>query len=253
LSNGQPHTIAVSVVTGDPTFANNSQRFDTAATLLLFQDAGSAQITGGLLGAPRDSGVHPVSSLSSSNNDQNYDINVASRHNFSAIGYVNTSHGRVTTAVSQSAIFGNHDILTNTATFEQNINLTSNVVSISTRIARNGISNQYRNWSFPLQLDYKFVANQDGSDTQVVTLDQRHPEHNSASPAGGPKTFDSLDYRDRAADTLQFDSGFNVTGHSGQQATQNYLYKDSDGRCYGRTVIAANGAVTAVNDGVGCP
>ncbi|HJU25356.1 MAG TPA: peptide-N4-asparagine amidase, partial [Rhodanobacteraceae bacterium] len=100
LSDGQPHTISVAVVTGDPTFQNNSQRFDTAATLLLFQDAGSSRVTGGLLGPVRDSGVHPVSTLS--NDGDVYDMDVASRHSFNARGYVNTSHGRVTSAVAET-------------------------------------------------------------------------------------------------------------------------------------------------------
>lgn len=254
LDNGQPHTVAVSVVTGDPGFVNNSQRFDTAATLLLFQDSGSTQVNGGFIGTPHDSGVHPKNTLSSSNSDQNYDINVTSVHNFNARGYVNTSHGRVTTAVAESGSFGNHDLLTNNATlFEQNIRLVSSVVSTSTRIGPKGTANQSRNWSFPLNLDYRFVSNSDGSFAQTTTVDQRHFVHHAASPAGGPRHSDSLNYGDQASDTLLFDSNFNVTGTSGQKAAQNYFFKDSFGRCYSRSIDAAAGAVTAVNDGVGCP
>lgn len=252
LSNGQPHTVAVSVVTGDPAFSNNSQYFATAATLLLYQDQGSAQITGGLLGTPHDSGVHPRSTLSSSNDGQNYDANVTSAHTFNARGYVNTSHGLVTTAVSESASFGNRDLLTNSDTFEQNINLVSSVVSTSVRIDSNGTSNQSRNWSFPLRLDYKFVAEPDGSFAQATTVDQHHYVHDADAPAGAPHYAGTLDYRDQASDTLLFDSNFNVTGHSGQQASQSYLYKNSLGQCYSRSIAAATGAVTAVNDGSGC-
>ncbi len=252
LSNGQPHTFSISVTTGDPTFQNNSQRFDTAATLLLFDDAGSSQITGGMLGAVSDTGVHPVSTLS--NNGDVYDMNVTARHNFNARGYVNTSHGRVTTAVAESASFGNHDITTNSSTtYEQSINLASNVVSTSTTIDSSGTSNRSRNWSFPLALDYKFVSNPDGSAYQTTTADQRHDVHDNASPAGKPRYFNSLDYHDQTADTLQFDSSGNLTGTRGQKATQSYLYKDSYARCYSRTVNAAAGAVTAVTDGANCP
>ncbi|HXS73460.1 MAG TPA: peptide-N4-asparagine amidase [Rhodanobacteraceae bacterium] len=253
LDNGQPHTVAVSVVTGDPDFVNNSQRFDTAATLLLYQDAGSVQVTGGFLGAPHDSGVHPVNTLTSSNGGQNYDINVTSVHTFNARGYVNTSHGRVTSLASESAAFGNHDLLTNSATFEQNINLVSSVVSTSTRIDRNGTSNRSRNWSFPLRLDYKFISNPDGSFTQATTVDQLHHDHHAAHAAGALPYSDSLDYHDQAADTLLFDSNFNVTGHNGQRASQSYLYRNSIGQCYSRSIAAADGAVTTVNDGAGCP
>ncbi len=251
LSNGQPHTISVAVVTGDPTFQNNSQRFDTAANLLLFQDAGSARITGGLLGPVRDSGVHPVSTLS--NNGDVYDMNVTSRHSFNARGYVNTSHGRVTTAVAQSASFANHDVTTaSDSLYEQNIAVQTNEVSTSTTIDRTGTRNTSRNWSFPLKLDYKYVVNPDGSASQATTVDQRLDEHDNDKAAHAGKYSDSLDYHDQAADTLVFDPSGSYHP-SGQQATQSYLYKDSYARCYSRTVEAAAGAVTAVEDGAGCP
>ncbi len=252
LSNGQPHTIAISVVTGDPTFQNNSQYFDTAATLLLFQDARSAQVTGGLIGKVHDSGVHPVSTLSTSGDV--YDMNVTSRHNFSARGYVDTSHGRVTTTVAEKADFGNHDVTTDADTqYEQNIALQTNVVSTSTTIGRSGVGRSSRNWSFPLTLDYNYVVNPDGSSSQATTVDQYLSERDNRNPAHMSARFFDLDYHDQAADTLMFDPDGNLTGTSGQQATQSYLYKDSYARCYSRTVDAVAGAVTAVTDGAGCP
>lgn len=251
LSNGQPHTVSVAVVTGDPTFQNNSQRFDTAATLLLFQDPRSAQVTGGLIGSVRDSGVHPVSTLSTSGDV--YDMNVTSRHSFSARGYVDTSHGRVTTAVAERASFGNHDVTTDSDTqYEQNIALQTNVVSTSMTIDRSGVSHNSRNWTFPLTLDYNYVVNPDGSASQATTVDQYLNEQKQGNPAHGAMRFSSLDYHDQAADTLMFDPSGNYHP-SGQQAAQSYLYKDSYDRCYSRTVDAAAGAVTSVDDGAGCP
>jgi hypothetical protein len=252
LSNGQPHTVAVAVVTGDPAFSNNSQYFATAATLLLYRDSGSAQITGGFLGTPSDSGVHPVNTLSASGDGQHYDMNVTAQHNFSARGYVNTSHGRVTTLVSETGSLGNHDLLTNSDTYEQNIDFTSNVTSTSTRTDRSGTSSQRQNWSFPLKLDYTFGSTPDGY-AQTTTVDQRHGNDHSENTAQQPHYSDSLDYQDQAADTLLFDANFNVTGHSGQQASQSYQYQNTSGQCYSRSITAASGAVTAVNDGAGCP
>ena len=253
LSNGQPHTVAVSVVTGDPTFANNSQYFATAATLLLYRDPGSVQITGGLLGTPSDSGIHPVSTLSSSSDGQHYDMNVVAQHSFAARGYVNTSHGRVTTLVSENGSFGNHDLLTNSDTYEQNIDLTSDVTSTSTRTDRSGTSEQRQNWSFPLKLDYTFGSTPDGGYAQTTTVDQRHTSDHSNNLAQQPHYADSLLYGDQASDTLTWDADFNLLGHSGQQASQNYQYENTTGQCYSRSITATAGAVTAVNDGTGCP
>ena len=250
LSNGQPHTISVSVVTGDPAFQNNSQRFDTAATLLLYQDAGSAQITGGLIGAVGDSGVHPDSTLSGSGDV--YDMNVTSSHKFNARGYVNTSHGQVTTVVSESAGFGNHDVTTNGDTvYEQNIAVQTSATSTSTTIGPSGTSTTSRNWSFPLQLDYKFALNPDGTSYQATTVDQRFTLQSNGAGADG--RYASSRYQtDNATDTLNFDSSGNFTGPVGQQSSQTYRFNDSTGACYSRTVDAAAGAVTQVKDGIAC-
>jgi len=250
LSNGQPHTISVSVATGDPAFQNNSQRFDTAATLLLYQDAGSAQITGGLIGAVGDSGVHPDSTLSGSGDV--YDMNVTSSHKFNARGYVNTSHGQVTTVVAESASFGNHDVTTNGDTvYEQNIAVQTSATSTSTTIGPSGTSTTSRNWSFPLQLDYKFALNPDGTSYQATTVDQRFTLQSNGAGADG--RYASSRYQtDNATDTLNFDSSGNFTGPVGQQSSQTYRFNDSTGACYSRTVDAAAGAVTQVKDGIAC-
>ena len=250
LSNGQPHTISVSVATGDPAFQNNSQRFDTAATLLLYQDAGSAQITGGLIGAVGDSGVHPDSTLSGSGDV--YDMNVTSSHKFNARGYVNTSHGQVTTVVAESASFGNHDVTTNGDTvYEQNIAVQTSATSTSTTIGPSGTSTTSRNWSFPLQLDYKFALNPDGTSYQATTVDQRFTLQSNEAGADG--RYASSRYQtDNATDTLNFDSSGNFTGPVGQQSSQTYRFNDSTGACYSRTVDAAAGAVTQVKDGIAC-
>ena len=250
LSNGQPHTISISVVTGDPAFQNNSQRFDTAATLLLYRDAGSAQITGGLIGAVGDSGVHPDSTLSSSGDV--YDMNVTSSHKFNARGYVNTSHGQVTTVVAESASFGNHDVTTNGDTvYEQNIAVQTSATSTSTTIGPSGTSTTSRNWSFPLQLDYKFAYNPDGTSYQATTVDQRFTLQSNEAGAGG--RYASNRYQtDNAADTLNFDASGNFTGPVGQQSSQTYRSNDSTGACYSRTVAAVAGAVTQVKDGAAC-
>jgi len=250
LSNGQPHTISISVETGDPAFQNNSQRFDTAATLLLYRDAGSAQITGGLIGAVGDSGVHPDSTLSSSGDV--YDMNVTSSHKFNARGYVNTSHGQVTTVVAESASFGNHDVTTNGDTvYEQNIAVQTSATSTSTTIGSSGTSTTSRNWSFPLQLDYKFAYNPDGTSYQATTVDQRFTLQSNEAGASG--RYASNRYQtDNAADTLNFDASGNFTGPVGQQSSQTYRFNDSTGACYSRTVAAVAGAVTQVKDGTAC-
>ncbi|MBS0432070.1 MAG: peptide-N(4)-(N-acetyl-beta-glucosaminyl)asparagine amidase [Proteobacteria bacterium] len=252
LDDGNPHTIAVSVVTGDPAFQNNGQYFSTSATLRLFQDARSSVVTGGLIGPVQDSGVHPVSKAG--NKGSVYDMNVASGHDFAARGYVDTSHGRVATAVSEKGNFNNHDVAIDSSTkYAQNITVQSGVVTTTTRNGRLGSSRVAGQWYFPLKLSYTYALNPDGSSYQLTTVDQNLQTRNLPNAIGVPQY---LGYQDSATDTLQFDASGNFTGNTGQSAQQSYLYKDSQrstSRCYNRTVQAAGNAVTAVIDGAHCP
>ena len=254
LDNGQPHTVAVGIINNDPTFSNSSQYFATAANLLLYLDNGSTHVTGALIGTPSDSGVNPVTTITTSNGGNTVTMLTTARHTFSARGYVVTSHGRVSTSVSESGGFSNHDVVTNTNTlYDQDINLASSVNTAVTRVDSHGVGTIRRNWSFPLNLNIALPFNADGSFAQATTVSQQHTRSENDSPAGGPVYSDNLNYTDNAADTLQFDSSGNLTGKTGQQAQQSYFYKDSYGRCYSRTVNAVTGAVAAVTDGTGCP
>ncbi|HET9819152.1 MAG TPA: peptide-N4-asparagine amidase, partial [Rhodanobacteraceae bacterium] len=100
LDNGQPHTVSVSVVTGDPAFQNNSQRFDTAATLLLYQDTHVTRLTGALV-QDTDSGVHPVQQNVANPDGIHYTFEVSSHHSLVTRGYLDTPHGRAFSNVVQ--------------------------------------------------------------------------------------------------------------------------------------------------------
>lgn len=246
LNDGQPHTFAISVVTGDPGFQNNSQYFATTANLRLFQDQGSAQVTGGLIGPVSDSGVHPGSQYS--NMGSKYVMNAASTHDFTARGYVNTSQGKITTTVAEDARFNNHDVVINSNTeFAQSVSLHSNTTATTTTSTRQGTTTSTTQQSFPMQLSYKYVVNPDGSASQVTTVDQ-HLQGTNIPVAIGVAKY--LDYHGNETDTLNFDAQGNFTGNSGQQATQSYVFKSL--RCYSREVDAAAGAVTGVTDGAEC-
>ena len=255
LSNGQAHTIAVGTVTGDPGFVNNSQYFNTAATLLIYQDHGSAQVSGGLIGTPQDSGVHPSDTYTTSSNSQDYNITLSSKHQFSARGYVNTSHGRVLSEVNESASFENKTLLNETSTLSlENNQVSSEVTSTSTLAGGEGVGGSYQSWSFPVTASSQFVTNSDGTYTLTTTIDQDHKVFAAGSPAGHGFGFDAqnLDYSDHSTDVVNYTSGFAYISNSGQASTQHYFFEDSQGQCYSRTVASASGAVTAVDDGKGC-
>ena len=47
-------------------------------------------------------------------------------------------------------------------------------------------------------------------------------------------------------------NGFELGQNSNQSSKQTYIYKDTFGRCYSRTLTAAGNVLTAVENGQGC-
>jgi hypothetical protein len=252
LDDGQPHTVSVSVVTGDPAFQNNSQRFDTAATLLLYQDKGVWQLTGALT-QDVDSGVHPVQQNTVDPDGIHYTFDVSSHHSLVTRGYLDTSHGRVTSNVVQDVRFSNHQtVISSDTRYEQAIVQTSTALQRSYgRPYDGGPANATTNWSFPLTMDINVQVASDGSETQATTVAQNFSLQYSKAGPGGHYSF-SRQQTDNTTDTLNFDPEGNFTGPTGQQATQSYTFKASNGACYSRTVQAVAGAVTSVKDGSAC-
>ncbi|MGH8151768.1 MAG: peptide-N4-asparagine amidase, partial [Rhodanobacteraceae bacterium] len=98
LDNGQPHTVSIAVVTGDPAFENSSQYFSTAATLLFYEDHAAAQLTGALT-QDVDSGVHPIQNNVANPDGIHFAFTVTSHHSLVTRGYLDTPQGRVSSNV----------------------------------------------------------------------------------------------------------------------------------------------------------
>lgn len=251
LDNGQPHTIAVSVVTGDPSFQNNSQRFDTAATLLLYQDHRATQLTGALT-QDLDSGVHPVQTNTVNPDGVHYAFAVTSHHSLVTRGYLDTPNGRMVSNVVQDVRFSNSQQLVNSDTqYEQDIRQTSTAFQHSYGSPFDGPADAGTNWSFPLAMDIDVQFPSDGSLSQATTVAQNYSRQYSEVGPGGHYA-SSRNQSDNAADTLNFDSSGNFTGPAGQRASQGYAFTASDGSCYSRTIAAVAGAVAQVKDGAAC-
>ena len=123
LSNGQQHTVGVTVF-------NAFEYFSTVATLLVYEDHGSPQLTGAVtedtLANPNPTVVNNVTFDSSGNGGGS--AIVTSAQNFTIAGYVNTSHGRVSTKIDGNVNFSTAQTVTSTATtFGQSVVQTSTV------------------------------------------------------------------------------------------------------------------------------
>lgn len=251
LDDGQPHQVSVSVF-------NANSGFSTTATLLLFQDHGSNVVTGELTGntlspAPNPSVIENLTTDGSGNITGT--VTVTSTRQFTVQGFVRTSHGRVNTSVLQDINFSNAQTfnVTNSA-FIQNIVQRTNISSQTIRRRGDGddeVSSQTFHW--PLNLDFSFVVNPDGSGgSQTTKINQQFVSLQTGRGQDGQDSFSLVSNTVTPSDTLLFDSNFNITGSTGQQSTQKFFSHDSALGCFSRTITAASGVLTSITDGKGC-
>ncbi|MEW2119438.1 peptide-N4-asparagine amidase [Streptomyces sp. NPDC005474] len=97
LNDGSPHDVEVSVV-GVP---EGQAGWSTPVNVLVWQDAERAQVTGGLtthrVSAPVNSSTYTPGSAG-----EQHRLDTRGAHRLTVAGYVDTSHGRVTTTVSRA-------------------------------------------------------------------------------------------------------------------------------------------------------
>ncbi|RUL75439.1 peptide-N(4)-(N-acetyl-beta-glucosaminyl)asparagine amidase [Dyella choica] len=252
LSNGSPHTVAVSV-------QGANSYFSATASLLVYQDQGAKQVSGALL---RNTlvGQSPTPTIGSTlQQDSSGNVNGAvttnlSRH-FVIEGYVDTSHGRVTTTVDQTVGFADTQSFAITATdYHQITDQLTSVEGVSrSRIGR-FLSGEFKaRFRYPLHVDSDQVTESNGDYSILTKIKQGYDQHTGLSLGGFPLYSADVHNHVAGSDTLVLNSSFHILSHSGQQATQDFAFHDSLGSCYRGSVSSANNLVTAYRIGQDCP
>ena len=244
LSNGQPHTVSVSVY-------NANGYFSATATLLLYLDHGSRQVTGELkaddIGAPTPK---VVENLTNNNGNVGGSVITTSKRSFHVAGSINTSHGRVYSEVDQTITFSNHQNFTiNNTTYIQNISQNTNVSSNSASVEHGQTHSQRTQTSYPLTVDINFSTKPDGTSAQATKIEQALNKYSVYSLNGVPIYWSSFSDKVLPLDTLLFDASGNLTGKTGQSSSQQYQFSDSKGACYNQTIKANSGTLTSVTGG----
>jgi hypothetical protein len=245
VSDGQPHTVALSVYNAD-------SYFSATASLLVYTDHGSLQTTGDVILNTLSNGPNPnvVENLKTLNGNVTGTVSVTSNRQYQLSGYVDTSHGRVTTAVNQTMNFSNsQDFLITATRFTQNITQSTTANAI-TKTTNNGVtSTASQDFLFPLNLGITELFNADGSGTLTTTVHQTLQSNFATNGTGDNRHLTtSLFNNQNTTDVLAFDSSGNITGNSGQQSSQTYQFSDSRGHCYGVVLFAANNALTGAKN-----
>jgi hypothetical protein len=250
LSDGEPHTIELGVF-------NTKNHFATTANLLLYLDGGSDQVSGEVTTNTLDAAPTPqVEVTDASDTDLiKKQVSVTSMRTFEIAGFVQTSHGRITTDVQQTIAFSNVQqfaIGRDGKLYHQD--LTQSTAIDSTTTLNPGfyqhVLHEQTNW--PLTVSYSFDETSQGW-SQVTAIDQGLQRATDVGVDGYVPHVATLDQRMLTGDTLLFDFDFNAIGRTAQGSTQTFVYQDPFGTCYDRSITTADGVLTATTDGASCP
>ena len=242
LDDGNPHTIAVSVFNDDNYFAAN-------AALLVYEDHGSSQVTGALVRngtamSPAQTVVERVKF--DKNGNAKGTIKVTATHPVSLEGYVITSHGRVTTDVTQSISFSNAQKINVTSSqFAQNIVQTTSIASNTRTSSRGRTLDTQSQWNFPLNLKYNYVSS-GATATQTVDLLQTKSGNGLDQTKKRASNWSLLDTVS-SSDILHFTGG-GFTPSNGK-SRQQYKSLNVDGSCYKKTIKSRNYVLTGSTTG----
>ena len=247
LSNGQQHTVSLSVF-------NANNYFSATASLLLYLDASTTQVTGAVtkntLAAPTPAvtenlNVQPTSTTGT--------VDVSSKRSFEISGYVNTAKGPVTTRVRQTVNFSNNQYFNiSGSAYVQNISQTTQVMA-ETKTSGGGVPTKFTNQSydFPLTVDISLAFLANGNINQTTTADQLYQATASTVQTGKVMYSSSVSNAAQHTDTLELDSSFNLIGNMGQTGAQQYNSVDSTGATYSCSLTAAANVLTALSPGCG--
>jgi hypothetical protein len=245
LSNGQQHTVSLSVYNAD-------SYFSATASLLLYLDADSTQVTGAVT---QDTLAGPSPVVTENLNVQPTFIRgkvaVSSKRNFVISGYANTSRGKVTTKVAQSVNFSNTQNFNITGNqYVQDISVVSGLSSTTTTSGGGAATTvTTQSFDFPLTMDINEVVLANGNINQTTKATQNYQLSVKTVQKNNVTFSSSLENSGQHIDTLELDSSFNLLGNTGQSSSQQYNYFDSTNTSYVCDLAAVANVLTYFSPG----
>jgi hypothetical protein len=226
---------------------------------LIYQDPHAKQVTGQIVrntlaNQPPTPTIGSTLNQDSSGNVTGAITTDLSRH-FIVEGYVNTSAGRIDTTVNQTVSFADTQTFNITSSFYGQISQQLTKVDGVSRSTVDGfLSGEFdSHYRYPLNVNVGETFDPSGNISIVTTVKQGY-DQKTALGLGGLQLYSAEVHNHvNAGDTLQVNSSFEITGHSGQYNTQDFTFQDSLGGCYSRSVGVTNDTVSAYSNGKGCP
>ncbi|HEX4546199.1 MAG TPA: peptide-N4-asparagine amidase [Candidatus Acidoferrum sp.] len=241
LSNGQAHTIAVSIF-------NANQYFRATGVLLTFLDHGSQQITGAVTENSLSPAPTPVVTehlTTDASGVISGTVGVTSSRSFEISGFVNTAHGRVETEVKQIVDFSNQQQFTvSPVVYVQNITESTELHSKTTTRLDGFQFVRKDHFAFPLIVDFSENFASDGSFNQHTSIQQEFSRRTEGFDPRFSNSFSNVQNKVQTTDNLLFNASGGLTGHTGQASSEDYHSFDH-GRDYRCSIASATGILTS--------
>jgi peptide N-acetyl-beta-D-glucosaminyl asparaginase amidase A len=248
LSDGQPHTVALSVF-------NANSYFAAAATLLLYTDPGTHKVVGAVVRneLAAEPSPHVTNNITvGPNGDANGSVVVASERQYEITGYVKTSHGIVETTVRQALSFKNAQTFTiGATTYIQDLSQSTTVNAKTITRGILSVTEDDRKLSYPLTIHFGQTTHPDGSLSVTTIAKQQYLVEDVRRFDGLTVSGNETSNDVSSEDVLRFDSAGVRTGNTGA-SSQNYFTNDSRGGCYSRILTSVNNVLTGYEDGGRC-
>jgi len=233
LSDGQSHTVALSVFNDDFYFA-------TTASLLLYLDPKSSEVSGAVTQNTLQSPSPSVTENLQGTSTVTGTIGVSQKRKYTIAGYIDTSHGRITTSVSQEQNFsGTEAIDFDTAHFsvlDQNTSVQNSVNSLATTLSKDGSLVTAQRFSFPITVDVVLPVNNALFGLTVATT-QKYQASKLVLHNGQVEGFSFVSNSATASDVSPLSS------------SQHYTSVELGERPYDCKIASSNGVLTQVSTG----
>lgn len=252
LSDGNAHTVAVSVYNADSYFL-------ATANLLVYQDHGSAKVRGGLLSntlsmAPSPTIDDEIVPGTSSTGATIYTgtVTVSSKRKFEISGYLITSHGIELTTTDQTVNFVSaHTADTDRSSSVLNVQQSTTVDATTLTIGGAWARLEEKHFSYPFSFNDTSQRNADGSSSSMISSDQKFILNEVSNIGLGPATVIDESNEVNANYATERPAG-GTTTITEDQTTQTYKLHTPPGNCWNRTITAVSQALTSVVDHLGC-
>jgi hypothetical protein len=233
LNDGNPHTVSLSIF-------NDDSYFSETASLLLFLDKGSTQVTGKILKNTLAAPAPVVTENLQGTSTVTGTIGVTSDRKFTISGYVNTSHGKVSTSIQEHQNFSSTQTIdfdtANQSVLDQLTSVQNKVSTVTTVNDGEGTVVTNSDFSFPITVDFVYPVSSAQFGFTVATTQKYHSDTQVFSE-GELQQFNSVTNTGSATDV------------SPAKSSQEYTQFDSSGRVYDCRIASKNNTLTSVSRG----